>query len=40
VLAPRGATQFADGDQVCVFVARTDRPLLDLLFGSGEGEGR
>jgi cell volume regulation protein A len=40
VLAPRGATQFADGDQLCVFVARTDRPLLDLLFGSGEGEGR
>jgi cell volume regulation protein A len=38
VIAPRGATQFEVGDHVCVFVSRSDRPLLDLLFGRAEGE--
>lgn len=37
VIAPRGSTQFADGDHVCAFVSRVDRPLLDLLFGRPEG---
>jgi potassium/hydrogen antiporter len=40
VLAPHGATQFASGDHVCVFVARSDRPLLDLLFGNADDETR
>jgi cell volume regulation protein A len=39
VLAPRGTTRFEVGDHVCVFVARSDRPLLDLLFGRPEDEG-
>ena len=39
VVAPRGATQFEAGDHVCVFVARSDRPLLDLLFGRAEEGG-
>ena len=38
VIAPRGSTQFEVGDHVCVFVARGDRPLLDLLFGRPEDE--
>jgi len=36
VIAPRGDTQIATGDHVCVFVASGDRPLLDLLFGQAE----
>jgi cell volume regulation protein A len=39
VIGPRGDTQFAPGDHVCVFVSPGDRPLLDLLFGRAESEG-
>jgi potassium/hydrogen antiporter len=39
VVAPRGATRLEVGDHVCVFVSRAERPLVDLLFGHGEGEG-
>jgi len=38
VVAPRGATRLEVGDHVCVFVTRVERPLVDLLFGHGEGE--
>lgn len=33
ILAPRGSTLLEPGDHVCVFIARADRPLADLLFG-------
>ena len=39
VLGPRGSTRFEQGDHVCVFVTRADRPLLDLLFGRPEDDG-
>ncbi len=35
ILAARGSTRFEPGDDVCVFVTRESRPLLDLLFASG-----
>jgi cell volume regulation protein A len=39
VIAPRGETHILSGDHLCVFVSSSDRPLLDLLFGTAEGDG-
>jgi cell volume regulation protein A len=39
VVGPRGAPPRAVGDPGGGFVSRTERALVDLLFGRGEGEG-
>jgi potassium/hydrogen antiporter len=36
LLAPRGSTQLLAGDRAFVFARSEDRPLVELLFGSGE----
>lgn len=38
VVAPRGATPFLPGDEVCLFVLPEGRALVDLLFGGAAEE--
>jgi cell volume regulation protein A len=37
VIAPRGPTQLASGDQVCLFATEAGRSALDRFFGAAEG---